>query len=77
MLASYHPRMKGIQKRVVYKIREAMARKEFSIGTLAAESGLDKSYLSKILRGIRRMNLEQLEEIAKSLKTDPADLFKD
>lgn len=67
--------MKGIQKRVVYKIKTVMSEKELSIGFLASESGMDKSYLSKILRGERRMNLEQLEEIAKSLKVDPSELF--
>jgi transcriptional regulator with XRE-family HTH domain len=72
----YHPRMKSIQRRAVYKIKDFMKEKKLSIGLLAAEAEIDKSYLSKILRGERRMNMEQLEEILKVLKLDPAELFK-
>ena len=68
--------MKSIQKRVISNITAIMTAKKFSIGKLSIESGLDKSYLSKLLRGERRMNLEQLESIAHSLDVDPVELFK-
>jgi transcriptional regulator with XRE-family HTH domain len=68
--------MRGVQKRVVYNLKALMEKRELSIGTLAAESEIDKSYLSKILRGERRMNLEHFEDLVKALHIDPADLLK-
>ena len=39
-------------------------------------SEIDKSYLAKILRGERKMSVDQLDLIAKALKVDPAILLK-
>lgn len=47
-----------------------------SIGMLSKETMLDKSLLAKLLKGSRRMNVEQIEDIAKALGVGPLTLFK-
>jgi hypothetical protein len=70
--------MEDLQKRIARNIAGIMAAKRpaVSIGALSVETEIDKSYLAKILRCERRMNVEQLQSIAKALKVDPATLLK-
>jgi transcriptional regulator with XRE-family HTH domain len=68
--------MRDLQKTVIHNIAAQMSKKELTLGSLASKSGLDKSYLSKILRNQRRMNIDQLDCLAKVLGLDPAELLK-
>jgi hypothetical protein len=70
--------MNDLQRRVVKNLAGIMASKspKISVGKLSIETDIDKSYLAKVLRGERRMNLDQLSSIAKVLKVDPSILLK-
>lgn len=70
--------MNDLQKRIVKNIAQKMASKKpaVSIGALSVETEIDKSYLAKILRGERKMSVDQLDLIAKALKVDPAIFLK-
>jgi hypothetical protein len=70
--------MNDLQKRIIRNVIKIMASKNpaLSIGKLSVETEIDKSYLAKIFRCERRMNVEQLYIIAKSLKVDAAVLLK-
>lgn len=70
--------MPDLQKRIVKNICKIMAsrRPMVSIGDLSVETEIDKSYLAKILRNERRLNVEHLDSIAKALKIDPLVLLK-
>lgn len=78
--------MKSLQALVSRNIRSVLAANKASagrkparpdsIGSLASEAMIDKSLLAKALRGERRMNLEQIEAVAKALGVEPLALFR-
>jgi transcriptional regulator with XRE-family HTH domain len=43
---------------------------------LGLESGLDRSYVGQVERGERNLSLENIHRIAKALRTEPAELFR-
>ncbi len=46
-----------------------------SVLALAEESGISKSYLDKLIRGERRLNLETLEKLAAALHCKKSELL--
>lgn len=70
--------MPRLQKVIIANIRARMAksRPPITIGQLSIETDIDKSYLSKILRGQMRMHVEHLDVIARVLDVKPASLLK-
>ncbi len=59
--------------------RLSMLRKEkkgWSQEKLALESGLARSYVSGVERGIRNISLKNICKLANTLEIDPAELLK-
>ena len=54
----------------------ASAKPPLTLNKMAVETDIDKSYLSKLLRGQKRMHLEHIDTIAKVLGVSQASLFK-
>ena len=65
------------QERLGAAIRAARLRLKLHQAELGARSGTDQSYISKIERGLRPMNLDTLRRIATALETTPAKLLGD
>ena len=57
-------------------VREARLSKKMSQEDLAFKSGLDRTYISGIERGIRNPSLLNVEKIAKALKLQPSKLME-
>ena len=58
------------------KIRETRVKEGYSQEELASRSGLHRTYISDIERGERNVSVENIEKIAKALKTEPNDLLR-
>lgn len=57
------------------KVRKARQRQRFTLEGLARESGVSKSVLSQVERGVTNPTLSTLWNIARALALDPLDLF--
>lgn len=57
-------------KRVVAKLREARLSADFSQAEVAEKIGKPQSYVSKIERGERRLDVAELNELANIYKKD-------
>ena len=57
------------------RVREIRAEKELSQEKLGFLSGLDRTYISGVERGVRNVSLVNIAKIAKSLDVSPADLL--
>lgn len=57
-----------IQKKLGEKIREARGKLEISQEELGFRTGLDRTYISGIERGIRNPSIRNIGKIARALK---------
>ena len=64
-----------IRKQVGINLRRLRREKEWSQEDLAFESGLHRTYVSGIERGVRNPTLLILEKLAKTLGVAPAALL--
>jgi len=58
------------------KIRETRVKEGYSQEELASRCGLHRTYISDIERGERNVSVENIEKIAKALKTEPNELLR-
>lgn len=58
------------------KIRETRVKEGYSQEELASRCGLHRTYISDIERGKRNVSVENIEKIAKALKTEPDELLR-
>lgn len=65
----------NIQQRVGRNIRKYREEKELSQEQLAFETGMHRTYISGIERGIRNPTVVILERLAEKLGVSPADLL--
>jgi len=65
-----------IQIRFGRRVLELRKAKGLSQEDLAAECGLDRTYISGIERGRRNISLLSIEAVAKGLGTSISDLFE-
>lgn len=63
-------------KSVAATIRKFRKTKGMSQEELAHISGLDRTYISGVERGVRNITLESLEQIIKALDLQNSDFFK-
>jgi transcriptional regulator with XRE-family HTH domain len=56
------------------KVRELRIEKHWTQEKLGEHSGLDRTYISDIERGVRNPSLKSLEKLAKALKIRVSDL---
>lgn len=56
-------------------IRHCRKAQNLSQEELADRSGLDRTYISGVERGVRNITLESLEQIIIALRITPADFF--
>jgi len=56
------------------KVRALRVEKHWTQEKLGEHSGLDRTYISDIERGVRNPSLKSLEKLAKALKTNVSDL---
>ncbi len=59
------------------KIRKLRKERGLSQEKLAELSGLDRTYISGIERGLRNVALRNIEALAKALEVPMSELFKD
>lgn len=63
-------------KDIGMKIRQIREERKMTLDDLAAKlGGKSKGYLSKLERGLKPINLENLQKIAAALDVDVTDLF--
>jgi transcriptional regulator with XRE-family HTH domain len=67
--------MKDYRKVFGQNVREARKAVGLSQEALAAEVGLDRTYISGIERGVRNPSLDVIVKIAKRLKSEPGKLL--
>jgi transcriptional regulator with XRE-family HTH domain len=65
------PFLRAIGKRV----REARERRGFSQEELAAEAGVDRSYMSGLERGVRNISVLKLAAVARALGVPARELL--
>ena len=58
------------------KIRETRVKEGYSQEELASRCGLHRTYISDIERGERNVSVENIEKIAKALKTEPNESLR-
>jgi len=68
--------MEELQHTLAKNIRMARAQKQLSQEDLADLTGLDRTYLSGVERGIRNPTIKVLEKIAAGLSIEPFELLK-
>lgn len=66
----------NLQSRFGGKIRELRSKQGLSQEELGFETGLDRTYISGIERGIRNPSLKNIGKIAKALKVTADELLK-
>ncbi len=67
--------MAKINKKVGLKIRELRKKRGLTQEELAFEADLHRAYIGQIERGEKNLGLQNLEKIAKALKTTPSKLL--
>ena len=65
-----------IKTRFGRRVRELRKKKGYSQEALGFESGLDRTYISDIERGVRNLSLENIERIANALEVSISQMFK-
>jgi transcriptional regulator with XRE-family HTH domain len=68
-------RPKAFLRAIGALVRQARERRGWSQETLAAEAGLDRSYMSGVERGVRNPSVLKLEAIARALHVSARDLL--
>ncbi|MBI5713964.1 MAG: helix-turn-helix transcriptional regulator [Chloroflexi bacterium] len=71
------PKQSSITDRFGERLRSLRKERGLSQEALAELSGLDRTYVSGIERGIRNVALRNIEALAKALRVSLADLFDD
>jgi transcriptional regulator with XRE-family HTH domain len=66
-----------LKEKVGFNLRRLREKKGWSQEKLAEVTGLHRTYISGIERGIRNPTLMIIEQIATALKIRPADLLKE
>jgi len=66
----------NLKKRLGFNLRRLREKEGWSQEELADRTGLHRTYISGIERGIRNPTLMIIEKIAIALKVPPADLLK-
>ena len=69
------PRPKPFLRAIGVRVRQAREHHGWSQEDLAAEAGLDRSYLSGIERGVRNISVLKLNAIAVALGVPARDLL--
>lgn len=67
----------NIKKRFGLNLRNLREQKGWSQEKLAEKSGLHRTYISGLERGIRNPTIDILQEVANALGVTPSDLLKD
>lgn len=67
----------NIKKRFGLNLRNLRKQKGWSQEKLAEKSGLHRTYISGLERGIRNPTIDILQEVANALGVTPSDLLKD
>lgn len=64
--------------REIFGVNVRAARESLGLSQekLGFETGLDRTYISGIERGVRNPSLEVIAKIANALKTEPSELLK-
>lgn len=62
------------QQKLGKRIRQLRTEAGFSQEELGAMTGLDRTYISGIERGVRNPSLKNIEKLAKALKTSISSL---
>jgi len=65
-----------IRRQVGVNVRQIRKERGWSQEDLAFESGLDRTYVSGVERGVRNPTVLVLYELAQALKVSPARLLK-
>lgn len=66
---------KTLVNSIALAIRHCRKTQNLSQEELADRSGLDRTYISGVERGVRNITLESLEQIITALRISPADFF--
>jgi len=66
---------RSTQQKIGKKVRELRLQKGWTQETLEEHSGLDRTYISDIERGVRNPSVKSLEKLAKALRVGTADLL--
>jgi len=64
-----------IQRQVGLNVRQWREKRELSQEELSFESGLHRTYVSGVERGVRNPTVTVLQKLAKALDVPPARLF--
>lgn len=64
------------QQKLGKKIKELRTEAKLSQEKLGEITGLDRTYISGIERGVRNPSLKNIEKLAKALKVSVSDLTK-
>ncbi|HOW51478.1 MAG TPA: helix-turn-helix transcriptional regulator [bacterium] len=68
-------KVKDIKTRFGARLRQLRKEKELSQEQLMMATGIHRTYISEVERGIRNISLLNIEKIAKALEVDIRDLF--
>ena len=62
--------------RVAWNVRRLRVRRGLSQEALAADSGVDRSYVGRLERGLENPTIKVLERLTQVLDADLVDLFR-
>ena len=68
--------MTNIKKLFGWKVKELRNIRQISQEELAHKSGLHRTYISSVERGLKNISIENIERIAQALEVDLFLLFK-
>jgi len=68
--------MNTIQQKFGVKIKSLRLQKNMSQEELSSKTGLHRTYISDIERGVRNVSLKNIEKIAKALSVSPDVLLR-
>lgn len=68
--------MSTVTEKFGKRMRQTRQEKGLSQEKLGFETGLDRTYISGIERGVRNPSLKNITKIAKALKISPDELFR-
>jgi len=68
---------RSTQQKLGNKVRELRKQRGWTQEKLEELSGLDRTYISDIERGVRNPSVKSLERLAKALKVPASELVKD
>src|ERR1022692_5076535 len=69
--------MASLEQLVAARVRQARKRADFTLEQLAQKIGVETTTLSRYERGLRAINLEMLERVAKALGVSIGSLLDD